>query len=155
MLSTNIGAYITTRFAIANTAVTAGTLANTDGVKIDRTAVRPLHLSGKLQIGYSLTIPSGQSSVITASVRHAETENGAYATIATANVEVVGLNDGSEQTGVVEVDVNLIGAHAWLQNRVSVAPGDGTGSGVTGAVFGLFTVGGGETIPPTESPIEG
>lgn len=151
MLGTNIGAYITTKFALARTAfgVGVGNLGNTDGVKIDRTAVRPLHVSGKLQIGYKLTMASGESCALTAAVRHATTENGAYADLETGAFTIQANDDGSAVVGVAEVDVDLIGARAWLQSRVAATL---TASGSDAAeVFGLLTVGGGELIPPTES----
>lgn len=151
MLGTNIGAYITTRFALDRTAFGAGVgnLGNTDGVKIDRTAVRPLHVSGKLQIGYKLTMASGTSASLTSTLRHSTSENGTYDTLETTTETINANNDGSAVQGVLELDVNLIGARAWIQARVS---GTLSASGVSVAeVFGLLTVGGGETIPPTES----
>lgn len=151
MLGTNIGGYITTKFGLKRTlfGVGVGNLVDTDGSAIDRLAHRPLHLSGKLQVGYRLTMASGQSCVVNGSVRDSDAASGTYADLATGSATVTANDDGSAVEGVLEVDVNLIGAKQYLKTRAS-ATLTASGSSV-GEVFALLTVGGGETIPPTET----
>jgi hypothetical protein len=152
MLGTNIGAYITTKFALQRTPSGAGQGGNvgaTDGAEIDRTSKRPLHISAKLAVGYKTTLASGNTLAITVQPRASEDGN-TYEDFGDPEVvTVTGLGGGPQQTGMVEVDVNLIGAPAYIQARVTPVL---SASGVdTAEVFGVWILGGGETIPPTES----
>ena len=152
MLGTNVGGYLTTKFALDRTTFGAG-VGNPgalDGEAINRTAVRPLHISGKLQIGYDLTMPSGTSCAFGLKIRHSD-DDITYEDLdgASGDETVNALDSGAAQKGVVELDVNLIGAKQYIKARVTpVLTASGSS---TAEIFGLLTVGGGETIPPTES----
>jgi hypothetical protein len=151
MLGTNVGAYITSRFALARSlfGVGVGNPGALDGSVITRTDKRPLHLSGKLIVGWKLTMPSGASCAIT-TVPRVSSDNNTYTDHGDANVTTVtALNSGAAQEGTIEVDVNLIGAPAYLKARTTPVL-SASGSSV-GEVFAVWAFGGGETIPPTES----
>ena len=152
MLSTNIGAYITTKFGLERTASGAGQGGNVgaqDGTVIDRTATRPLNLSAKFAVGWQAIIASGNTLAITVQPRVSD-DDVTYENFGDPVVETItGLNAGGEQRGTVEVDVNLIGAPQYLRARVTPVL---SASGVDVAeVFGTWVLGGGETIPPTPS----
>jgi hypothetical protein len=147
-ISTNIGAFVTTLFALQRTAfgVGVGNLAATDGEAFNRTAKRPLHLSGKLVIGYKATIPSGQSLTIN-NVMKDSPDGVTYTGLVGGSgaTTIQGLHTGAEQKGTVEVDFNLIGASDYIRPTVS-ATLTASGSSVA-EVFGALVIGGGETIP--------
>lgn len=153
MLSTNIGAYLTTKFALQRTPSGAGQGGNigaTDGEAYNRTAVRPLHLSAKAAVGYKTTLASGNTLAITVQPR-ASSDGITYEDFGDPVITTVtGLGGGPVQKGTVECDVNLIGAPAYLKLRVTPVL---SASGVdTAEVFGTWVLGGGETQPETESP---
>lgn len=151
MLGTNIGAYVTSRFALTRTllGVGVGNPGATDGAEIDRFLKRPLHMSAKLVIGYKATMASGHTLVLTCKAR-GKASGGAYADLNTGTAPTITANnDGSAVTGTVEVDVNLIGAPQYLQGRVTPVL-SASGSDVA-EVWGAWVFGGGETIPPAET----
>ena len=151
-IAQNIGAFITSTFALQRTAFGAGVgnLAATDGQAFQRTAYRPLHLSGKLVIGWKATIASGQSMSMFAQMK--DSPDGITYTALTGgsgSTTITGLDSGAAQVGTFEVDVNLIGADAYLRPTVQASL---TPSGVSVAeIFGTLIQGGGETIP---APLE-
>ena len=151
MLGTNIGAYITTRFGLQRTAFGAGQGGNigaTNGTAIQRTLKRPLHVSAKVVVGWKATLASGNSLVLTIQPKHSEAGS-VYEDLGDEVEETItALNSGAAQTGTVEVDVNLIGAHDYI--RVTATPVLSASGVDTGEVFAVWVLGGGETIPPTE-----
>lgn len=150
--SNNIGAYITSRLAMDNATFGAGALApaQTAGVAFERTAVRPLHLSGKAQFGYKATLASGHSASFTFAMQHADQDSG-YVDIegASGSVSLAALDSGAAFRGVAALDVDLIGAKAFVKTRFTPVMSH-SGTDVI-AVCGVLALGGGEDIPPTES----
>ena len=149
-ISTNIGAFITTRFALVRTAFGAGAggnLAATDGTAFQRSTKRPLDLSAKLVVGWKATIASGQSMAVTSVVKQsADGITYTALTDGTVATTINGLNSGAAQTGTIEVDVNLIGAHDYIRPTISATL---TQSGTsTAEVFAVLVLGGGETAVP-------
>jgi hypothetical protein len=147
-ISTNIGAIITSRFALTRTLFGAGVgnLAATDGEAFQRSTKRPLHLSAKLVIGYKATIASGQSMTIL-NVMKDSADGSNYTAMASGASIISGLNSGAEQKGTVELDVNLIGARDYIRPTITSTL---TASGTSIAeVWGALVLGGGETIPAT------
>lgn len=148
--STDIGGLITTRFALQRTALGAGAGGNigaTNGDAFQRTSKRPLHISAKLIVGYKTVLASGNTLTITAQPNDSAdgiTYNNLGDSVA---VVVTGLGGGPVQKGTVEVDVNLIGADAYIRPTVTpVLSASGTD---TAEVFAVWALGGGETIPAT------
>lgn len=142
----DIGALFTSKLALEPTSAGGSAL---NGEVIDRLASRPLHISGKLMVGYNGAVPSGSSLTIRARVYHADEEGGPFVQLP------AGTGGGNEPdetftidslessiAGTVEVDFNLIGAKQFIQAVVTPTPSSGTAE--VHAVFGL---GGGETIP--------
>jgi len=149
-LSTNIGAYITTRFALSRTlfGVGVGDLAATDGEAFQRSTKRPLHLSAKLVVQVKTTIPSGQSLTIVSTMKDSEAGS-VYADLAggSGTSVITGLDSGAEQKTTVEVDVNLIGAKDYIRPTFT---GTLTASGSSVVeISSVLVLGGGETIPAT------
>jgi hypothetical protein len=151
MKGTNVGAFITSRLAIDPNTVGAGVggaAVEQVGPSFDRTAYKPLHLSGKLQVGYVATLASGHTMSITAGMRHCDTSGGSYTDIDTASgvAAVTANNDGSAVRGVLEVDVNLIGAKEFLKARLTPVMSH---SGVDSIKLGgILALGGGEDAAP-------
>lgn len=150
--SNNIGAYITSRMAMDQKKYGAGNLApaETAGVDFDRTSVRPLHLSTKVQFGYKATLASGHTASFMYGLKHSsddvtydDIEGASGSTSLTAN------DDGSAIYGVAELDVDLMQAKAWLRSRFTPVMSH-SGTDVID-VCGIYALGGGELIPPTES----
>jgi hypothetical protein len=152
MLGTNIGAYVTSRFALQRTALGAGAGGNigaTDGTAFQRTAVRPLHISTKVVVGYKTTLASGNTLTLTAQLKDSP-DGITYSNFgASASSVVTGLGGGPQQVGTLELDVNLMGADKYIRPTVTPVL---SASGVdTAEIFGVYILGGGETVPPTES----
>ncbi len=149
--SNNIGAYVTTRLAMENLSVGAGFgLPAADMVAIQRTAKRPLHQSGKLVIGYKATLASGHTASFVYGLTHADADTG-YANVEDASgvTSLTALNSGAAFYGTAELDVNLAGVKAWMKARFGPPVMSHSGTDVI-ELTGMWVLGGGETIPPTE-----
>jgi hypothetical protein len=154
MLGTNVGAYITPRFALDRSAFGAGqggNPGNLNGETFQRTTRRPLHVSGQLQLGIDATLASGNTLAIFAKLQHSD--NGSSWTdvpLQSGVSTITALNTGAAQKLAVSLDVNLIGVKDYMRCVVSPTL---SASGVdTGEIFGIWALGGGETVPPTEAP---
>lgn len=143
----NVGAYITTVFALQRTAfgVGVGNLAATDGEVFQRTTKRPLHLSGKLVVQYKATLASGKSLTIVSTLKDSA-DGVTYAAQTTQTDVINGLDSGAVQKGTVEMDVNLVGAKDYIRPTIQ---GTLTASGSdTAEVSAVLILGGGETVIP-------
>jgi len=151
MQGTDIGAFITSRLGLdANTVGAGFGGAGTEqvGPAFDRTAYTPLHLSGKLQVSYTATLASGNTASFVAGVRHCDTSGGSYEDLPSASgvVSITANDDGSAVRGVLEVDVNLIGAKEFLKARATPVM---SASGVDRVAFAaILALGGGEDAAP-------
>lgn len=150
--SNNIGAYITSHLAMDQIKFGAGNQApvQTAGVAFDRTSVRPLHLSTKVQFGYKATLASGHTSSFMYALQHADQDSG-YVDIvgASGSTSITALDSGAAQRGVAELDVDLMQAKAFIKARFTPVMSH-SGTDVID-VCGIYALGGGETIPPTET----
>lgn len=155
--SDNIGAFITSKLALDNTTVGAGVGGSgtpINGNVFDRLGVRNLHLSGKLQIGYKATLASGHSATIDWAVRNSDTSGGTYTNVVTSSpsrhpasgqASISANDDGTAVRGVVEVDLDLLGAKEFLRGVVTPTL---SASGVdTLTLCGVWALGGGEELP--------
>lgn len=150
--SNNIGAYITSRLAIENGSYGAGFgLPAADLVAIDRSAVRPTHLSGKLQVGYKATLASGHTASFVYGLTHADQDSG-YVNVTGASgvTSLAGLNSGAAFYGVAELNVDLMGVKKFMKARFGPPVMSHSGTDII-EITGIWALGGGETIPPTET----
>lgn len=150
--SNNIGAYITSRLALENATYGAGAgLPATDAVAIERTAKRPLHQSGKLQVGYKATLASGHTASFVYGLTHAD-QDSSYVNVTGASgvTSLTGLNSGAAVYGVAELDVNLVGVKSFMKARFGPPVMSHSGTDVI-EICAMWVLGGGETIPPTET----
>lgn len=155
--SDNIGAFITSKLALDNTTVGAGVGGSgtpVNGNVFDRLAVRNLHLSGKLQLGYKFTGASGNSAIVAWAVRDSLTSGGTYGNIersspaahpASGSTTITANNDGTAVRGVIEVDVDLLGAKEFL--RAVVTPTLSASGVDTLQLCGVWALGGGDELP--------
>lgn len=155
--SDNIGAYITSLLALDNQSVGAGVGGSgtpVNGNVFDRLGVRNLHLSGKLQIAYKATLASGHSATVDWAVRNSDTSGGTYTNVVTSTPgahpasgqsTITANNDGSAVRGVVEVDIDLLGAKQFL--RPTVTPTLSHSGVDTVQLCGVWALGGGEILP--------
>jgi hypothetical protein len=154
--SNNVGAYITSELALDNTTVGAGVGGSgtpVNGNDYDRFGVRNMHLSGKLQIGYKFTGASGHSASINWAIRDsADDSSYANADIGQPSLHppsgvstITANNDGSAVRGVIEVDVDLIGARQYLRPVITPTLSH---SGVdTLQLSAMWALGGGDEMP--------
>lgn len=150
--SNNIGAYIASRLALDPTNFGAGfgNISQQNGTAFNRTAVRPLHLSGKLQIPILYTLASGHTASFMYALQDSD-DDVTYADIenASGSTSLTALNSGAAQRTCAALDVDLIGARQYIRARVTpVMSHSGTDVIKIAAVWAL---GGGEELPPTES----
>lgn len=148
--SNNIGAYITTKLAYDAKAFGAGSgITAQDGNSFERTAVRPLHLSAKLAFPAKVTLASGHTASFAYGVQ--DSANGSdWADVegASGSTSFTALDAGTAQRFSPELDVNLVGLRAYIRPRLNVAMSH-SGTDVI-SVAGVWALGGGEEIPPTE-----
>jgi len=153
--SNNIGARFTSKLALDNVTFGAGASApaQTAGNAINRGIVRPLHLSGKLQIATKYTLASGHTASFTYAMQHSDTD-GSYVDIEGASgvTSLTALDAGTAQRTVMELDVDLMGAKAFIRPRVTPVMSHSGTDVIT--VAGVLALGGGEDIPPTESTVD-
>jgi hypothetical protein len=155
-MSNNIGAYITSELALDNTTVGAGVGGSgtpVNGNDFDRLASRNLHLSGKLQIGYKATLASGHSATVAWAIRDSE-DDVTYTNVeqstpaehpSSGSSTITANNDGSAVRGVIEVDVDLMGAKQYLRPVITPTLSH---SGVdTLQLSGMWALGGSEILP--------
>ena len=155
--SNNIGAFITSKLALDNTSVGAGVGGSgtpVNGNVFDRLANRNLLLSGKLQLGYKFTGASGHTASVAWAIRDSVESGGTYGNIersspaahpASGVSTITANDDGTAVRGVVEVDVDLMGAKEFL--RAVVTP-TLSASGVDSLTLsGIWALGGGEELP--------
>jgi len=156
-MSNNIGAYITSKLALDNTTVGAGVGGSgtpVNGNVFDRLGVRNLHLSGKLQLGYKFTGASGNSAIVSWAIRDSDASGGTYANVdqstpaehpSSGSTTITANDDGTAVRGVVEVDVDLMGANSFL--RATVTPTLSASGVDTLQLSGIWALGGGDELP--------
>lgn len=158
-MSNNIGAYITSKLALDNTTVGAGVGGSgtpVNGNVFDRLGVRNLHLSGKLQMGYKFAGASGHTATIAWAIRDSDASGGTYANVdqstpaehPSSGSSTITANDagaGTPVRGVVEVDVDLMGANSFL--RATVTPTLSHSGTDTLTLCGVWALGGGDELP--------
>jgi hypothetical protein len=154
--SNNVGALITSELAVDPTTVGAGVGGSgtpINGNDYERTAVRNVHLSGKLQIAYKYTGASGHSASIAWAIRDsADDVSYVNADIgqeslhpASGSSTITANDDGTAVRGVIEVDVDLIGVKKYLRPVVTPTLSH---SGVdTLSLAGVWALGGGDELP--------
>lgn len=155
--SNNVGAFITSKLALDNQSVGAGVGGSgtpVNGNVFDRLGVRNLHLSGKLQLGYKFTGASGHTATLAWALRDSDSSGGTYTNVVTStpgahpasgSSTITAANDGSAVRGVVEVDVDLMGAKQYL--RPTVTPTMSHSGVDTISLSGIWALGGGEELP--------
>ena len=147
--SNNIGAYITTKLAYDAKAFGAGSgITAQDGNSFDRTAVRPLHLSGKLSFPSKVTLASGHTASFAYGVQ--DSANGSdWADVegASGSTSFTSISSSAVRYSP-ELDVNLVGLRQYVRPRLNVAMSH-SGTDVI-SVAGVWALGGGEDLPPTE-----
>jgi len=155
--SNNIGAYITSKLALDNTSVGAGVGGSgtpISGNVFDRLAHRNLLLSGKLQLGYKFTGASGHTATVAWAIRDSSESAGTYTNVITStpgahpasgSSTITAADDGSAVRGVIEVDIDLMGAKEFLKPIITPTL---SASGVDSLTLsGIWALGGGEELP--------
>lgn len=146
----DIGSLLKGKFALIPNVVTAG--GGGDGVEQDGAWVeRSKYLSGKLIIAYSTTLAEGETLTLAANLQDDTAGDGAaaadYGDAFAAAVVATGDTGGSTETGVVEIDVSLQAADAYV--RCQVTPTLSAGSTDTAAITAVFAMGGTQEVPAT------
>ena len=155
--SNNVGAFITSKLALDNKSVGAGVGGSgtpVNGNVFDRLGVRNLHLSGKLQLGYKFTGASGNSATVGWALRDSDASGGTYTNVITStpgahpasgSSTITANDDGTAVRGVIEVDVDLMGAKQFLRPTVTPTL---SASGVDSLqLCGVWALDGGEELP--------
>lgn len=149
-LDTNIGAAIAIARATANSTATAGGSGDNTavtGVIIDRQAFR-WPKSGVFAVPFTTTLAAGATLSLAMTVQDGDAANlsdaATFATRANA-VVATGPSGGGTVTGVVEFDVNLVGAKRYI--RLNFTPDLSAANTDTGAFSGVAVLGGMDRLP--------
>ena len=147
MQPTDIGAHITSRFGGAGRALAAGTgdATEVDSGWIDRTG----KFSAKLIISYTATLADTETISFAANLQDASAAAGTgaadFGTALASTVQATGDTGGTTETGVVELDFNLMTADNFIQAQVTP---DLSASGTDVATWAaVIVLGGAETLP--------
>jgi hypothetical protein len=129
------------------TAAGAGDNVEVDGAWIDRSGL----LSGKAVVVYTATLAQGETLSIAANAQDADDSSGTgaadYGAALTSTVVATGDTGGSTETGVVELDFDLMGARGFL--RLQFTP-DLSASGTdTAELAAVWILGGADEQPVT------
>ena len=146
----DIGAYITSRYGIAITSVTAagtGDATEVDGETVDRFALGGRNQSAKMIVAVQATLTSDKTITIEGNFQDSTNDSDWVdhgAALAAATV-CTGQTGGTEEEGVIELDVDLSSANRYV--RIQVTPDMSHTGTDTALVAGVIVFGGADALP--------
>ena len=152
--SQNVGANLAARYAAAGVdATAAGTGDNTEvnGAYIDRSDF----FSVKCVIAYTATLAEGETLSIAANLQDATSAAGAgvadFGTAYASTVVATGGTGGSTETGVLELDFDLLTADQFI--RLQFTPDLSAGATDVAELAAVYILGGSNENPVTASVV--
>ena len=153
--STDAGALIAARYAVAGVDLTAGASAS-DGVEINGAWIdRQGFLSLKIVIVFRAVLGQDETLKIAANAQDATASNGTgaadFGTAYASTTVATGGAGGSTETGVVEMDLDLTAADRYV--RVQLTPNLSRANTDTAEISAVYLLAGADVEPVSASVI--